>query len=56
MGASIGYARCLWLTVVRPKYARELAIKVMTPLGPGHVGTGEVTVHQTIAGSQGPTS
>ena len=28
----------------------------MTPLGPDHVGTHEVTVHQIIAGSQGQTS
>jgi len=56
VGASVGYARCLWLTDVRPKYARELAVEVMTPLGHDHVGTREVTVHQLTAGSQGPTS
>lgn len=43
MGAFVGYARCLWLTVVTPKYARELAIEVMTPLGPDHVGAAQYT-------------
>ena len=54
MGASVGYARSLWLTVVR---LRELAIEQMTPLGPKKAGALRVAiVCQIMAGSQGPTS